>query len=139
MHESRASALAGTPHWVVYNGRLGKLLRNHAVDDVQLWAVVTTVETRDQAEHLARALVEARLAACVSIGAPVTSVYPWQQKIETAEEIPLLIKTSPQRLEALKSTLAEIHPYDVPEVLALPVADGMPAYFAWAQDWTDND
>ena len=125
--------------WLVYNGRLGKLLRENAVDDVQLWAVMTTVETRDQAEHLARTLVEGRLAACVSIGAPVTSVYPWQHKIETAEEIPLLIKTSPKRLEALKSSLKERHPYDVPELLAMPVVDGLPAYFAWAQDWTDND
>lgn len=109
------------------------------MDDLQIWAVMTTVETRDQAEHLAQALVERRLAACVSIGAPVTSVYPWQHKIETAEEIPLLIKTSPQRLEALKSSLDEIHPYDIPEMLALPVHDGLPAYFAWAKAWTDDE
>ena len=109
------------------------------MDNVQLWLVMTTVENRDQAERLARSLVEERLAACVSIGAAMTSIYPWQPQIESAEELPLMIKTSPQRLQALKTALANIHPYEVPEMLVLPVIDGLPAYFDWAHAWTDHD
>lgn len=107
--------------------------------NLHLWLVMTTVENRKQAERLAAELVERRLAACVSIGATLTSVYPWQGQIETAEETPLMIKTSPQRLDALKSALEKLHPYDVPEMLVLPVNDGLPAYFAWAHEWTNHE
>lgn len=97
--------------------------------------VQTTVESVDQAERLATVLVNTRLAACVSIGAEVRSVYPWQGQVETAREIPLLIKSCPEKLEALKAALAELHPYDVPELLVLAVTDGSPAYLEWARTW----
>ncbi len=106
----------------------------------KLCLVMTTVETERDAERLARCLVENRLAACVSIVAPMTSIYPWQGRIERAEERALWIKTLPERLDALKEALKEAHPYEVPEMLVLPINDGLDAYFAWARDWmTDED
>ncbi len=97
--------------------------------------VQTTVESADQAERLAADLVNKRLAACVSIGSEVRSVYPWQGQVETAREIPLLIKSCPEQLAALKAAFADLHPYDVPELLVLEVADGSPAYLEWARTW----
>lgn len=106
---------------------------------VSLCLVMTTVSDPGEAERLARTLVERRLAACVSVGSPATSVYPWQGEIETDREIPLTIKTAPERLDALKTALVELHPYEVPELLVLPVTDGLPAYFDWARDWMNNE
>lgn len=104
-----------------------------------LCLAMTTVANSDQAERLARVLVERRLAVCVSLGSPVTSVYPWQGRIESEAEIPLTIKTGPSRLAALKAALTELHPYDVPELLVLPVVDGSEAYFNWARDWMNDE
>ncbi|MGY6586807.1 MAG: divalent-cation tolerance protein CutA [Wenzhouxiangella sp.] len=97
--------------------------------------VQTTVESVGQAERLATELVNSRLAACVSIGSEVRSIYPWQGRVETACEVPLLIKSCPEQLAALKTALADLHPYDVPELLVLEVADGSPAYLEWARTW----
>jgi periplasmic divalent cation tolerance protein len=105
----------------------------------KLCLAMTTIADLDQAERLARELVERRLAACVTLGAPVTSVYPWQDQIETATEIPLTIKTLPERLAALETALVELHPYEVPEFLVLPVSDGLEAYFRWARDWMNDE
>ncbi|MEE4638279.1 MAG: divalent-cation tolerance protein CutA [Wenzhouxiangella sp.] len=99
----------------------------------------TTCVDSAAAERLARALVQARLAACVSIGAPVRSVYPWHERIEMEEEIPLTIKTAPARVAALKRFIAEHHDYDVPELLISPVTDGAEAYLQWAEQWMNND
>jgi periplasmic divalent cation tolerance protein len=107
--------------------------------DGRLLLVMTTVEDRSQAERLARELVEKRLAACVSLGEPVTSIYPWEGKIETGREVPMSIKTTAERLDDLKQALAELHPYDVPEMLVLPVVDGLKPYFDWARDWMNDD
>ncbi len=105
----------------------------------RLYAVMTTVETTDQARALAAELVRRRLAACVSIGAPVESVFPWEGRIDIEAEIPLTIKTAPERLDALKQAFSELHPYDVPELLALGVVEGLDAYIDWAHDWMNND
>lgn len=101
----------------------------------KLYLVMTTCADRDQAERLARRLVEQRLAACVSIGSPAVSVFPWEGQVNTEQEIPLTIKTSPERIEALKRSFAQFHEYDVPEMLVLPVVDGLQPYFDWAHDW----
>lgn len=95
----------------------------------------TTCASSDDAERLARGLVDARLAACVSIGAPVRSVYPWQGRIETETEVPLTIKTSQAKLPALKSFMVENHNYEVPELLVTPVVDGHEPYLSWAGEW----
>lgn len=88
------------------------------------------------AQSIAQALVERRLAACVNILAPCRSVYRWQGKVEEASEIPLLIKSTAARYAELESALRELHPYEVPEIIALPIAAGLPAYLGWVTQET---
>lgn len=83
------------------------------------------------ADRLAQGVIEARLAACVNRLAPVQSVYRWNERIEIATEVPLLIKTTASRYEAVQAWLQAEHPYDIPEIIALPLAAGLPAYLAW--------
>ncbi|MEN1729454.1 MAG: divalent-cation tolerance protein CutA [Pseudomonadota bacterium] len=105
----------------------------------EVMVVLATCEGRDDAERLARKLVEARLAACVSIGAPVLSTYRWQGQVEQAGEVPLTIKTTAGQLEALKKVFEDEHPYDVPELLALPVSKGSESYMNWVREETRSD
>lgn len=88
------------------------------------------------ADRLATGLIEARLAACVNRLAAVQSVYRWNGQTETASEVPLLIKTTAERYAALETWLVAEHPYEVPEIVALPLAAGLPAYLAWAEQET---
>lgn len=88
------------------------------------------------AERIARALVERRLAACVNILSACQSIYRWQGKIETACEVPLLIKTRTERYAAVEAAIRELHPYEVPEIIALPVSAGLPAYLDWVRQET---
>jgi periplasmic divalent cation tolerance protein len=99
----------------------------------------TSCADLETARALAQSLVKRRLAACVSISAPVESVYPWQGTIEQTEERVLTIKTAPQRLAALQAHIAEAHPYAVPELLAWPVTDGATNYLNWATEWLVGD
>lgn len=92
--------------------------------------VLTTIDNADAAARLARTLVELRLAACVNL-VDTASVYRWQGKVESAEEILLVIKTSTERISELKDRLPQLHPYDVPELIVLPVSDGAASYVAW--------
>ncbi|MGE4321663.1 MAG: divalent-cation tolerance protein CutA [Sphingobium sp.] len=86
----------------------------------------------DVAERIGGQMVEERLAACVNIGAPCTSLYRWNGTIERAVEIPVLFKTAPDRRDALMARLAALHPYDVPAVLALSETDAVhPPFAAW--------
>lgn len=85
------------------------------------------------ANQLAHTLVETQLAACVNILPAVTSVYRWQDKIETATEIPLLIKTTENCFSAIQTKVCELHPYEVPELIAFRVEQGLPAYLAWVR------
>jgi periplasmic divalent cation tolerance protein len=101
-------------------------------DDFRL--VLTTVDSAELAGKLARTLVERRLAACVNVIGPVSSVYRWKGEITTDEELLLLIKTSVGRFARVRETLRELHTYEVPEVLALAVAGGDRAYLAWLAD-----
>lgn len=96
-----------------------------------LLIVTTTLPDADSAHVLARDLVEARLAACVQVGAAVASCYHWEGTLETATEIPLLIKTSADRYAALETFLRERHPYKLPEIVAVPATHGSPAYLDW--------
>ena len=94
--------------------------------------VTTTVEKRDDAEKLARTILEQRLAACVQI-APCTSLYWWQEAIEKAGEYVCSMKTRTDLFPALEQLLAREHPYDVPEILALPITGVSAAYAAWLE------
>jgi periplasmic divalent cation tolerance protein len=95
--------------------------------------VLTTTETAEEATRLAHELVERELAACVQVVAPVTSVYRWQGKLETASEHLLLIKTTSAAYVELEAVIKQLHSYQTPEVLALPVAVGSSDYLAWLQ------
>ncbi|MBB5191523.1 periplasmic divalent cation tolerance protein [Silvimonas terrae] len=88
------------------------------------------------ANTLAHGLIEARLAACVNLLPPIQSVYRWEGRIETAAEVPLLIKTTGERYPAVEAWLAEHHPYDVPEIIALPAQSVFQPYLAWLQSET---
>jgi periplasmic divalent cation tolerance protein len=96
--------------------------------------VLVTCSSSGEAKRIARAVVEARLAACVNIlpGA-VTSVYRWKGKVESAKERLLLIKTSHKRLAKLRAAVERLHSYDVPEFIALPIDAGSPKYLAWIE------
>lgn len=91
------------------------------------------------AQAIATALLEARLAACVSIQAPCRSHYRWQGALEVAEEIPLLIKTRSGCYADLQQMILALHPYSVPEIIALPVSHGLPAYLDWLMAETTRD
>lgn len=98
-------------------------------DDTLL--VFTNLPDTASASTLAALLIERRLAACVNILAPCTSVYRWQGTVETASEVPLLIKTTRARYAELQDAVREAHPYELPELIAVPVTDGLPGYLVW--------
>jgi periplasmic divalent cation tolerance protein len=95
---------------------------------------LSTAGTAEDAERIARALVESRLAACVNVVPGVVSVYRWKGEVCRDEERLLVIKTRADRLEALRGALVGLHPYEVPELLALPVAAGHAPYLAWLDE-----
>ncbi|TFV99598.1 divalent-cation tolerance protein CutA [Oxalobacteraceae bacterium OM1] len=105
----------------------------------QTLLVMTNVPDTDTAQRIARALVEQRLAACVNSLPGVHSVYRWQGAVEEAAEITLLIKTVHERYDALEAAIKTLHPYDVPEILAVPIAAGLPAYLGWVAHETKKD
>ncbi len=93
--------------------------------------VLTNVPDRAAAERLADMLVEKRLAACVNILAPCRSVYRWKGDVQHDEEHPMLMKTTAERYPALEQALRAAHPYELPEIIAVPVERGLPAYLDW--------
>jgi len=94
--------------------------------------VITSLPDREAAANMARALVEKRLAACVNVLAACTSVYRWKDAIETAQEVPLLIKTRGALYPEVEAAIRQAHPYELPEIIAVPVIHGLPAYLEWA-------
>lgn len=100
--------------------------------------VLTNLPDRPAAEKLAEALVGERLAACVNILAPCRSVYRWNGAVQHDEEVPLLAKTSAERYAALEAAIRSKHPYEVPEIIALPIERGLPAYLAWVAEETTS-
>mgnify|MGYP001250928217 CR=1 FL=1 len=98
--------------------------------------VLTNCPDEDSAERIARALVENRLAACVNMLAPVQSTYRWQGAVEQAEEVPLLVKCTRERYPALEEAIRQLHPYTVPEIVAVPVVAGFAPYLRWVADET---
>ena len=99
--------------------------------------VMTKVPDNAVATRIARALIDARAAACVNILAPCESVYRWQGIVETAAEIPLLIKTTDAAYPRVEEILRECHPYAVPEMIAVPITYGLPAYLTWVATETE--
>ena len=99
-------------------------------------AVLTTLPAEADAAAFAETLVTERLAACVSIGAPMISVYVWNGAVERASERQLFLKTVRAKVPAIKARLAALHPYDVPELLVVPVIGGGDAYLEWVREST---
>jgi periplasmic divalent cation tolerance protein len=93
--------------------------------------VFTTLPSADKAAELAKALVEERLAACANLLPAVRSIYRWQGKLQDENEVLVLLKTRAEHLERLKLRILELHPYEVPEVLAVPVEAGYQPYLDW--------
>ena len=93
--------------------------------------VLTNLPDRAAAERLADALIEKRVAACVNILAPCRSVYRWKGAVQHDEEYPMLIKTAAERYPDLEAAIRAAHPYELPEIIAVPIERGLPAYLEW--------
>ena len=93
--------------------------------------VITNLPDAESARALATKLIEQRVAACVNILAPCLSIYRWEGRLEEAEEVPLLIKTSAPRYAALEEAIRAYHPYELPEIVAVRIEKGLPDYLAW--------
>ncbi len=93
--------------------------------------VLTTVPSADVGAALARSLVQARLAACVNVLPPMTSVYRWKGELQEDSECQMVIKTARPRLDALRALVQESHPYELPEFVVMPIETGDEAYLAW--------
>ena len=100
--------------------------------------VVTTMPDQNSADALAAELVERGLAACVNIGPPATSVYRWEGRVKRDTEWLLMIKTTVDRYAVLENAIVERHPYELPEVIAVPVTHGLSAYLAWIEQCTKH-
>jgi len=98
--------------------------------------VVTNLPDRASAEKLGALLIEQRLAACVNLLAPCASVYRWQGEIQHDEEHPLLIKTAQDRYAELEAAIRANHPYELPEIIAVSIVQGLPAYLQWVESET---
>jgi periplasmic divalent cation tolerance protein len=100
--------------------------------------VISTFPTAERAAEVTRALVDAQLAACANLVPGVRSIYRWQGVVEEATETLAIIKTTSELLDALCTQLVELHPYEVPEVVALPVVGGHAPYLAWVLEQTQT-
>jgi len=98
--------------------------------------VLTNCPDAEIADRIGRTLVEQGLAACVNRLAPVESIYRWQGAIERATEVPLMIKTTRERYGDVEQAIRQLHPYQVPEIIALSIVDGHAAYLRWLRDAT---
>lgn len=101
----------------------------------EAYLVITNLPDRGSAAKLAQELVEKRLAACVNILSPCRSIYRWKGKTEDAEEFPMLIKTTGRRYTELEAAIRSGHPYELPEIIAVRLTGGLPAYL----DWVDSE
>lgn len=105
----------------------------------QVLLVLTNTPDEACAHSIARALVEQKLAACVNVFPGVRSVYRWQGNIEQASEVTLLIKSTQDRYAELEAAIKAAHPYDVPEIIAMPVVAGLPGYLGWVATESKRD
>jgi len=102
----------------------------------EILLVITNLPDTQSAEKLARQLIEARAAACVNQLAPCASTYRWKGNIESATEVPLLIKTTLDAYPRLEKLICEAHPYELPEIVAVSVTTGLPAFLGWIDSET---
>ena len=96
--------------------------------------ISTTTETKEKAQKIARYLVEKKLAACVQITGPIESTYRWKGKVEKAKEWLCLIKTRDSLFKKVETAIKELHPYETPEIIAVPIVKGSKEYLNWLDD-----
>lgn len=104
--------------------------------NVETIIVITNLPDRTQAISLAHKLVEERLAACVNVLGECTSIYRWQEKTESTSEVPVLVKTLATHYSSVERLIKSMHPYELPEIIAVPIGSGLPAYLNWIADET---
>jgi len=101
--------------------------------------VLTTAGSSEEAHKIAQALVERRLAACVNVVGPMTSIYRWQGNVERAQEWLLVVKTTAGVADAVGDAIKELHSYDLPECVVLPVEGGSEKYLEWVGENVSNE
>jgi periplasmic divalent cation tolerance protein len=109
------------------------------MSDTGAICVYTTTETQEQAESIAHALVERRLAACVQVQGPIRSTYRWQEKVEHAQEWLCVVKTRRHAYERVEAAIRSLHSYDEPEIVAVPIVAGSAGYLAWLQNEVQDE
>lgn len=100
--------------------------------------ISTTTETKKDAQKIAQYLVEQKLAACVQITGPIKSIYRWKGKVETASEWLCLIKTRESFFNKIEAAIKKLHPYETPEIIAVPIVKGSREYLNWLDNETKN-
>src|SRR5438309_8066555 len=96
--------------------------------------ILSTAASREKAHEIARTLVSRNLVACINILGPIDSIYRWKGAVETSQEFLLLMKTQADRFDAVRTAIRTLNSYDTPEVIQLPVQNGLPAYLQWISD-----
>ncbi len=96
--------------------------------------ITTTTDSKELAQKIAETLVEKKLAACAQISGPITSIYEWKGKVENEEEWYCVIKTRKNLYQEVEENIKALHPYEVPEIIALPIVEGNKAYLAWINE-----
>lgn len=114
---------------ITFNQPIGAI-----VSKTEFVVVFTTVDSLEKAESLASTCVEQQLVACVQIDGPITSVYRWEGRVETSLEYRLGMKTSASLVDSLSNLIAEVHTYDLPEIIVLPIVSGSEKYLSWMRD-----
>jgi periplasmic divalent cation tolerance protein len=99
----------------------------------EVWIVLCNAPDLETARAIAQKLIATKTAACVNLGAPCESIYCWQGGVESAMEIPMIIKTVSRHYAKVESTIRALHPYQVPEIIAMPLATGAAAYLDWVR------
>jgi len=105
---------------------------------MQFLQVITTTDKKETAEKIGQVLLERHLAGCVQIMGPIESRYWWEGRMERAEEYLCFIKTREEIYEEVERVIKEVHPYEVPEIIALPIIGGSPAYLQWLNEETQG-
>ena len=100
--------------------------------------VISNLPDRDSATRLAELLISRGQAACVNVLAPCTSIYHWQGKTESAEEVPVFVKTTQEKYPDVERTIKAHHPYELPEIIQVPIAGGLPSYLEWISQETSR-
>ncbi|MEO5720264.1 MAG: divalent-cation tolerance protein CutA [Chthoniobacterales bacterium] len=100
----------------------------------EAWLVVSTFPDPETARRISRQMVDEHLAACANLTPTIQSIYRWEGKVEEAQETMVFFKTTPARFPELQARLKSLHPYDVPEIIAVPIRDGLPDYLRWVSE-----